>query len=256
LLYYESGESIDRVCGKLLLRNSALIDELGSRMSGTTDAVSIRDRIRIWPPIGEKELLVLLHLLKAKRPGIAGMTELRRATGLSKAGFQRTLFQLMRRGYIQHAAGKFTLESDVGGVFTVTPKGLVYAMAQHDGLWSVFDAVALLFKADCPPVLAKWRELSAASSRSARLLLAEATRFGYEDWGSLDEHFIQELVKSLAISETDKRRLLEVVFRDGQAREHFLAVFAELERRQIITGTETSKIQQLLKRLESDAPPA
>jgi len=177
LLYCESGESIDRVYRKLLPRNSALIDEPGSRMSGTTDAVSIRDRIRIWPPIGEKELLVLLHLLKAKRSGIAGMTELRRATGLSKAGFQRTLLQLMGRKYIQHAAGKFTLGSGVGGVFSVTLKGLVYAMAQHDGLWSVFDAVALLCKADCPPVLAQWRELSAASSRSARLLIAEATRF-------------------------------------------------------------------------------
>jgi hypothetical protein len=225
-------------------------------MSGATDAVSIRDRIRIWPPIGEKELLVLLHLLKAKRPGIASMTELRRATGLSKAGFQRTLLQLMRRKYIQHAAGKFTLGSGVGGVFSVTLKGLVYAMAQHDGLWSVFDAVALLFKADCPPVLAQWRELSAASSRSARLLVAEATRFGYEDWDSLEEHFIQELVKSLAVSETDKRRLLEAVFRDAQAREHLLAVLAELERRQKITNTETSKIQQLLRRLESDASPA
>jgi len=256
LLYCESGESVDRVCGKLLLRNSALIDEPGSRMSGTTDAVSIRDRIRIWPPIGEKELLVLLHLLKAKRPGIASMTELRRATGLSKAGFQRTLLQLMRRGYIQHAARRFTLESDVGGVFTVTLKGLVYGMAQRDGLWSVFDAVALLFKADCPPVLAKWRELFDASPSATRLPMAEAIRFGYEDWDSLEEHFIQELVKSLAISETDKRRLLEVVFRDGQAREHFLAVLAELERRQIITGTETGKIQQLLRRLESDASPA
>jgi len=170
------------------------------------------------------------------------MTELRRATGLSKAGFQRTLLQLMRRGYIQHAARRFTLESDVGGVFTVTLKGLVYGMAQRDGLWSVFDAVALLFKADCPPVLAKWRELFDASPSATRLLMAEAIRFGYEDWDSLEEHFIQELVKSLAISETDKRRLLEVVFRDGQAREHFLAVLAELERRQIITGTETGKI--------------
>jgi hypothetical protein len=256
LLYCESGESIDRVCGKLLLRNSALIDEPGSRMSGTTDAVSIRDRIRIWPPIGEKELLVLLHLLKAKRPGIAGMTELRRATGLSKAGFQRALFRLMRRKYIEYAVRKSTQESDAGGILTVTLKGLVYTMAQHDGLWSVFDEVALLFRADCPPVLAKWRELSAASSRSARLLLAEATRFGYEDWDSLEEHFIQELVKSLAISETDKRRLLEVVFLDAQAREHLLAVLAELERRQKITGTESSTIRQLLRRLESDASPA
>jgi len=256
LLYCGSGESVDRACEKLLLRNSALIDDPGSRMSGTTDAVSIRDRIRIWPPIGEKELLVLLHLLKAKRPGIASVTELRRATGLSEAGFQRTLLQLMRRGYIQRTTRKITLESDVGGVFTVTPKGLVYAMAQHDGLWSVFDEVALLFKADCPPVLAKWRELLAASPGAARLLMAEAIRFGYEDWNSLEEHFIQELVKSLAISETDKRRLLEVVFRDGQAREHFLAVFAEIERTRIIKGTETSKIQQLLGRLESDASPA
>jgi hypothetical protein len=222
-------------------------------MSGTTYAVSIRDRIRIWPPIGEKELLVLLRLLKAKQPGIAGMTELRRGTGLSQAGFQRTLLQLMRRGYIQHATRRFPLELDVEGVFTVTLKGLVYAMAQRDGLWSVFDAVALLFKADCPPVLAKWRELSAASSRSARLLLAEATRFGYEDWDSLEEHFIQELVKSLAISRTDKRRLLEVVFRDDQARAHFLAAFAELERRHVITDAEISKIQQLLRSLKSDA---
>jgi hypothetical protein len=86
--------------------------------------------------------------------------------------------------------------------------------------------------------------------------MAEAIRFGYEDWDSLEEHFIQELVKSLAISETDKRHLLEAVFRDGQAREHFLTVFAELERRQKITGTETSKIQQLLRRLKSDASPA
>ena len=222
-------------------------------MSGTTDAVSIRDRIRIWPPIGEKELLVLLHLLKAKRPGIASMTELRRVTGLSKAGFQRTLFQLMRRKYIQHAARKFTLESDVGGVFTVTLKGLVYAMAQHDGLWSVFDAVALLFKADCPPVLAKWRELSAASSRSARLLVAEATRFGYEDWDSLEEHLIQVLVKSLAISETDRRHLMELVFRDDQARAHFLTLLAGLVRRHAITEEETNKIRQLLMLLDSDA---
>ena len=222
-------------------------------MSGTTDAVSIHDRIRIWPPIGEKELLVLLRLLKAKRPGIASMTELRRGTGLSKARFQRTLLQLMRRGYIQHTTRKLALGSDVGGVFTVTLKGLVYAMAQHDGLWSIFDAVALLFKVDCPPVLAKWRELSDASPGAARLLAAEAIRFGYENWNSLEEHFIQELVKSLAISRTDKRRLLEVVFRDGQAREHFLAVFAELERRHAITDAEISKIQQLLRSLKSDA---
>jgi hypothetical protein len=159
----------------------------------------------------------------------------------------------MRRGYIQHAARRFPLELDVGGVFTVTLKGLVYAMAQHDGLWSVFDAVALLFKADCPPVLAKWRELSDASPGAARLLVAEAIRFGYEDWDSLEEHFIQVLVKSLAISETDRRHLMEVVFRDGQAREHFLAVFAELERRHAITDAEISKIQQLLRSLKSDA---
>jgi predicted transcriptional regulator len=229
------------------------MDEPGSRMNETTDAVSIHDRIRIWPPISEKELLVLLHLLKAKRPGTAGMTELRRATGLSKAGFQRTLLHLMRRGYIQHTTRKLALESDAGRVFIVTLKGLVYAMAQHDGLWSVFDAVALLFKADCPPVLAKWRELFDASPSATRLLMAEAIRFGYEDWDSLEEHFIQELVKSLAISETDKRHLLEAVFRDAQAREHLLAVLAELERRHVITEEETGKIRQLLRPLESDA---
>ena len=204
-------------------------------------------------PIGEKELLVLLHLLKAKRPGIASMTELRRATGLSEAGFQRTLLQLMRRGYIQCTTRKLTLESDVGEVFTVTPKGLVYAMAQHDGLWSVFDEVALLFKADCPPVLAKWREFLAASPGAARLLMAEAIRFGYEDWNSLEEHFIQELVKSLAISETDRRRLMEVVFRDDQARAHSLTLLAGLVRRHTITGEETNKIRQLLMLLDSDA---
>jgi hypothetical protein len=225
-------------------------------MSGTTDIVSIRDRIRIWPPIGEKELLVLLRLLKAKRPGIAGMTELRRGTGLSKAGFQRTVLRLMRRGYVQHTNRELTLDPAVDGDLIVTLKGLVYAMAQDDGLWGVFDEVLLLRRGDCPPILAKWRELSAVSPGAARLLVAEATRFGYEEWDSLEEHFIQELVKSLAISRTDKRHLLEVVFRDGQAREHFLAVLAELERKQKITGTEASKIQQLLRRLESDAPPA
>jgi Fic family protein len=102
-------------------------------MSGTTDDVSIRDRIRIWPPLGEKELRVLLRLLKGKRPGIASVTELR-PTGLSKAKFQRTLLQLMRRGYIQHTNGEFTSELAVGGGFVLTLKGLVYAMAQHDGL--------------------------------------------------------------------------------------------------------------------------
>ena len=222
-------------------------------MSGTTDAVSIHDRIRIWPPIGEKELLVLLHLLNAKRPGIVGMTELRRAMRLSKVGFQRTVLRLMRRGYVQHANRELTLDPAVDGDLIVTPKGLVYAMAQDDGLWGVFDEVLLLRKADCPPILAKWRELSAAAPRASRLLVAEATRFGYEEWDRLEKHFIQELVKSLAISRTDKRRLLEVVFRDGQAREHFLAVFAELERRHVITDAETSKIQQLLRSLRSDA---
>jgi hypothetical protein len=222
-------------------------------MSGATDAVSIRDRIRIWPPIGEKELLVLLHLLKAKRPGIAGMTELRRATGLSRVGFQRTVLRLMRRGYVQHTNRELTLESAVDGDLVVTLKGLVYAMAQHDGLWSVFDAVALLFKADCPPVLAKWRELLAASPRAARLLVAEAIRFGYEDWDSLEEHFIQVLVKSLAISETDRRHLMEVVFRDDQAKAHLLTLLAGLVRRHAITEEETNKIRQLLMLLDSDA---
>jgi hypothetical protein len=224
-------------------------------MNEAADAVSIRDRIRIWPPIGEKELLVLLHLLKAKRPGIAGMAELRQATALSEAGFQRTLLQLMRRGYVQDTTRRFALGSDVGGILTVTLKGLVYAMAQRDGLWGVFDAVALMFKADCPPVLAKWRELSAASPSATRLLMAEAIRFGYHDWDSLEEHFIQELIKSLAISEADKTCLLEVVFRDVQAREHLPVVLAELERRQRITAAETSKIQQLLKRLGSGVSP-
>jgi len=224
-------------------------------MSGTTGNVSVRNRIRIWPPIGDGELLVLLRLLKGKRPGIASITELR-PTGLSKAEFQRTLLQLVRRGYIQHTNGEFTSELAVGGGFVVTLKGLVYAMAQYDGLWAIFDEVLLLHKPDCSPILAKWRELSAASSGPARLLVAEATRFGFEDWDSLEEHFIQELVKSLAISETNKRRLLEVVFRDSQAREHFLAVLAELERRHVITDAETSKIQRLLRSLKSDASPA
>jgi hypothetical protein len=222
-------------------------------MSGTTDAVSIRDRVRIWPPIGEKELLVLLHLLKAKRPGIAGMTELRKASGLSKVGFQRTVLRLVRRGYVQHTNGELTLDPAVDGGLIVTLKGLVYAMAQDDGLWGVFDEVLLLCRGDCPPILAKWRELSAASPGAARLLVAEAIRFGHEEWDILERNFIQELVKSLAISRTDKRRLLEVVFSDGQAREHFLAVFAELERRHVITDAEISKIQQLLRSLKSDA---
>jgi len=221
-------------------------------MSGTTDTVSIRDRIRIWPPISEEELLVLLRLLKGKRPGIASIAELRPA-GLSKPKFERALLQLVRRGYIQHTSGEFTSESAVGGGFIVTLKGLVYGMAQYDGLWAIFDEVLLLHNPDCSPILARWRELSAASPRSARLLVAEATRFGYEDWDSLEEHFIQELVKSLAISEADKRRLLEVVFRDSRAREHFLAVLAELERRHVITDAETSKIQQLLRSLKPDA---
>jgi hypothetical protein len=222
-------------------------------MNETTDAVSIHDRIRIWPPISEKELLVLLHLLKAKRPGTAGMTELRRATRFSKVGFQRTVLRLVRRGYVQYTNRELTLDPAVDGDLIVTLKGLVYAMAQDDGLWGVFDEVLLLRKVDCPPILAKWRELSAASPGAARLLVAEATRFGYEEWDRLEKHFIQELVKSLAISRTDKRRLLEVVFRDGQAREHFLAVFAELERRHVITDAEISKIQQLLRSLKSDA---
>jgi F0F1-type ATP synthase delta subunit len=83
--------------------------------------------------------------------------------------------------------------------------------------------------------------------------VSEATRFGFEDWNCLEEHFIQEFVKSLAIPETDKRRLLEVVLRDSQARERFLAVLAELERRHMITDAETSKSQQLLRSLIPDA---
>jgi hypothetical protein len=220
-------------------------------MSGKTDTISIRDRIRIWPPIGDRELLVLLRLLKGRRPGIASATELT-PRGLSKAKFQRTLLQLTRRGYIQHTSGQFT-KSSVREGLVVTLKGLVYAMSQYDGLWDIFDEALLLHKTNCSPILAKWNELSAASSGSARLLVAEATRFGFEDWNCLEEHFIQEFVKSLAIPETDKRRLLEVVLRDSQARERFLAVLAELERRHMITDAETSKIQQLLRSLIPDA---
>ncbi len=219
-------------------------------MSRTTDNVSIHDRIRIWPPIGEIELLVLQRLVKGRRPGIAIITQLR-PPGLSKARFQRALIQLTRRGYIQHTNEQFTRLAIREG-FVVTLKGLVYAMAQCDGLWHVFDEVLLLHRTSCSPILAKWKELSVASSGSARLLVAEATRFGFEDWNSLEEHFIQELVKSLGVSETDKRRLFEVIFRDSQAREHFLAVLAELERRHVITDAETSKIQQLFRSLMPD----
>jgi hypothetical protein len=83
--------------------------------------------------------------------------------------------------------------------------------------------------------------------------MAEAIRFGYEGWDSLEEHFIQVLVKSLAISETDRRHLMEVVFRDDQARAHFLTLLARLVRRHAITGEETNKIRQLLMLLDSDA---
>jgi len=219
-------------------------------MSGTTGNVSVRNRIRIWPPIGDGELLVLLRLLERRRPGIASITELR-PPGLSKAKFQRTLLQLIRRGYIQHTNGQFAKLAVRKG-FVVTLRGLVYAMAQYDGLWGVFDRVLLLHKANCSPILARWNELSVASSGSARLLVAEATRFGFGDWSSLEEHFIQELVKSLGVSETDKRRLLEAIFRDSRAGEHFLAVLAELERWHVITDTESGKIRQLLRSLMPD----
>jgi len=171
----------------------------------------LQGRLRIWPPLNAAQEAVVLYLVRCKHP--RSFSEIRRATSLPIRS-ELVVNQLLRLGYVEEVRPQPPTKRSTAR-YTATILALIYSLAKEQKYWDRIDEVVEKYAMQWPIPFGIWSNLVQASRKATLTLLAEAILDCSMHLEQLGHYFLEETKHSPAVTEGDRRRLLDVLCNCG-----------------------------------------